>query len=135
MQTGKRFLIYGVLGWTLEVLFSGSHACVTRRDVAAMASTSLWMHPIYASGGLLLEQIAHRTQRWPKVLRAFSYVPAIYIVEYGSGWLLRRLLGRCPWDYSGCNLHLSGLIRADYAPLWFAVGWLFESLRDGLKKR
>lgn len=132
MRMGERFLVYGALGWTMEVLFSGLDACVTRRDVAATASTSLWMHPIYGSGGLLLERIARSTHRWPKVLRACGYVPAIYGVEYGAGWLLRRLVGRCPWDYSNSRFHLSGLVRADYAPIWFVVAWLFEHIRHRL---
>jgi uncharacterized membrane protein len=132
MRTGERFLVYGVLGWTMEVLFSGTDACL-RRDVAATARTSLWMHPIYGSGGLLLEQIAHRTSHWPRVTRAFCYVPAIYGIEYAAGWLLRRLVGRCPWDYSASRFHLSGLVRADYAPVWFVVAWLFEHLRGRMK--
>ena len=34
----------------------------------------------------------------------------------------------CPWDYSQCRANIHGLIRLDFAPLWFAVGLLFEQL-------
>lgn len=32
----------------------------------------------------------------------------------------------CPWDYSDCPLQYQGVIRFDFAPLWFLTGLLFE---------
>ncbi len=55
-------------------------------------------------------------------------------LEYATGWLLRRLTGRCPWDYADSGRRtLSGLVRPDYAPFWYAAGLLFEPLRDAVK--
>lgn len=127
----RRFVIYGGLGWMLEVLMTGASAVVHGRDRCATAKTYLWMHPIYGAGGLLLEQVSARLgRRVPRTARALAYVPVIYGVEYGTGWLLRRAIGRCPWDYGDRGLNLSGLVRADYAPLWLAVAYLFETVRD-----
>ena len=49
----------------------------------------------------------------------------IYLGEYVSGSLLKSK-DMCPRDYSGCPLQYQGLIRLDFAPLWFLTGLLFE---------
>jgi uncharacterized membrane protein len=54
-------------------------------------------------------------------------------VELVTGWLLERLTGRCPWDYSAtARWHWRGYTRFDYAPLWFLVGLALEPLHDFL---
>ena len=121
-----RFLAYGGLGWCLEILFTGLVALLARRDRAATGTTYLWMFPIYGAGGLLLELAAAKLGAcaWP--LRLICYLTLIYALEYTSGGLLRRLLGRCPWDYSGRGLNVHGLVRLDYAPGWLVICVLFE---------
>ena len=122
-------MAYGIAGWTLEILMTGAAGLFSEeRDVAAPARTYLWMYPIYGLGGLALEQIRHRLRRLPRVVRAAAYVPAIFGVEAATGAALRRLIGSCPWDYSGRRTHVRGLVRLDYAPLWFLVGLAFERL-------
>ena len=49
----------------------------------------------------------------------------IYLGEYISGRLLKNK-DMCPWDYSDCPLQYQGVIRFDFAPLWFLTGLLFE---------
>jgi hypothetical protein len=126
----RRFLGYGATGWLIEVAMTGFCAVLLDGDRSARARTYLWMLPIYGGGGLLLEQVSRRVRAWPRPLRALAHVPFIYGVEYASGRVLRRVLGRCPWDY-GCDGARSRLVRADYAPLWFMVALLFELLREG----
>lgn len=123
----KRFLFYGVAGWVVEVLFTGVGSAV-RRDRSATAKTYLWMHPIYGGTALVLEQVARRMKRAPFWARGLAYTGVIYAAEYGSGWLLRRGMGKCPWDYSGSGRDVHGLVRLDYAPAWYALGLLFEPL-------
>jgi len=48
-------------------------------------------------------------------------------VEFISGALL-RCFHMCPWDYSNTPLNYRGLIRPDYAPLWFGAGLFFEKI-------
>jgi hypothetical protein len=40
--------------------------------------------------------------------------------------------GRCPWDYSQKRYHFKGLIRWDYAPIWFGFCFLLELVHDFL---
>lgn len=35
---------------------------------------------------------------------------------------------KCPWDYSKCKYNIKGVIRLDYAPIWFIVGLFYENV-------
>ena len=122
-----RFLVYGALGWCFEIIFTGISALLFDRDRAATGKTYLWMFPVYGGTALLLEVLAPRLQL-PWLARMWIYVLVIYAAEFLAGWLLRRTVGRCPWDYTGRGINLRGLVRLDYAPAWFVVAVLFEPL-------
>ncbi len=51
----------------------------------------------------------------------------IFFVEFLSGSFFQKL-HICPWDYSHVPLQYKGVIRLDYAPLWFFTGLFFEWL-------
>jgi uncharacterized membrane protein len=53
-------------------------------------------------------------------------------VEYLTGWLIRKLTGRCPWDYSQFRGNIRGIITLEYAPVWFIFGLGFERVHDFL---
>lgn len=125
----RKFLIYGFAGWVVEVLFTGAFSAV-KKDRAATAKTYLWMHPIYGLTALGMEWLSNRLRPLPWPVRGLAYTAAIYGAEYSSGWMLKKFLGKCPWDYSGCGRDVHGLVRLDYAPAWYALGLLFEPLRD-----
>lgn len=129
-----RFLVYGLLGWCLEILFTGVSNALWQRDRSATGKTYLWMLPIYGLGGLALEALHHGLAAahagW--FVRGLAYLAAIYAFEFTSGWLLRHLVGRCPWDYTGRGVNVRGLIRLDYAPAWFACGLFFEQVQTML---
>jgi uncharacterized membrane protein len=130
----ERFLAYGALGWCLEVLFTGVSAVLFRHDRSATGQTYLWMLPIYGGAGLLLETLHHLlvSAGVGFGLRLVAYVVVIYAVEAVSGHTLRRLLGRCPWDYGDARFGVRGLVRLDYAPFWALVGLLFEPVQSVL---
>jgi len=130
----SRFLLYGCVGWVLEVCFTGTSAALFQRDRHGTAKTFLWMHPIYGLTALALERLHTRLERQPRGVRALAYMGVIFGAEYGTGWLLRRALGRCPWDYSRARWNLHGLIRLDYAPAWYATALAFEPVREAFLK-
>ncbi|RJS18366.1 hypothetical protein DRW03_24875 [Corallococcus sp. H22C18031201] len=127
----SRFLLYGCAGWVLEVLFTGAGAAL-KKDRSATSKTYLWMHPIYGLTALALEGVSERLKHLPRPVRALAYTAVIYAAEYGTGWTLRRLLGRCPWDYSRSGWNVNGLVRLDYAPAWYLTALAFEPVRDAL---
>ena len=124
-------------GWCLEVLFTSAESMMLH-DWRLMGKTSLLMFPIYGMGALLAP-IGRGVDRWlqvdqtplrlqDRVMRhGVLYMVLIFTAEYCSGaWLKAR--GICPWDYTGRHSNINGLIRLDFAPLWFLTGLLFEQL-------
>ena len=116
----------------MEVCFTGLSAAVLEKDRQGTAKTFLWMHPIYGATALGLELLHDRLRFLPRPLRALAYTAVIFGAEFSTGWLLRRALGRCPWDYAQRGWSVKGLIRLDYAPFWYGVGLLFEPAREAL---
>lgn len=93
----------------------------------------LWMFPIYGSA-VILEPVHEHIRVLPWYIRGIIWMMVIFSIEYVSGWLIRQSIGTVPWDYSGSSPYaLSGLIRLDYAPVWFGVGLLFEKAHDYLR--
>ena len=61
-----------------------------------------------------------------KTYTRFSGLEYFYQI-FISGSFLREI-GICPWDYSAARFQYRGIIRLDYAPLWFAAGLIFEKI-------
>jgi uncharacterized membrane protein len=125
----ERFLVYGALGWCVEVLFTGLCAFLLEGDRTATGKTYLWMHPIYGFTALSLELTHDVLATVPWLVRIAAYLMVIYVAEFTSGALLRALIGRCPWDYGTRGVNLLGLVRLDYAPFWLLVSCFFEPTR------
>ena len=124
----NNFVRCGVLGWCLEIVFTAINK-IRRRQFSLQGSTSVWMFPIYGSAAFLTPIMQHLKHR-PLFKRGLIYMSLIYLGEYLSGILLKRK-NMCPWDYSHTPYHYQGVIRLDYAPLWFCSGLLFERLLSG----
>jgi len=137
-QLPLNFCKCGVTGWCLEVIFPSTES-ILRQDWRVMGQTSLLMFPIYGCGALL-GPIGDLIDRWVTpgsgfaakkadlaIRHGFLYMVLIFVAEYFAGSLLRGR-GMCPWDYTGRNTNIDGLIRLDFAPLWFATGLLFEQI-------
>jgi uncharacterized membrane protein len=131
-----RFVIYGLLGWCVEIVWTASREKITgvQGDWKLRGTTYLWMFFIYGGAMAFLFEPVHNALRplaWP--VRGLVYVVGIFAVEYGAGWLLRRTTGACPWDYTGrSRWQVNGLIRLDYAPAWFVFGLVAEQVHDFL---
>ncbi len=61
------------------------------------------------------------------ITRGVIYTFLIFTTEFCSGNLLKRY-DACPWDYSKAKLNYKGVVRLDYAPLWFCLGLIYEKL-------
>lgn len=121
-----RFFFYGLIGWGMEVFWTGLHSLL-HKDVKLIGTTSLWMFPIYGMV-VFLEPIYGFLAASPWLLRGGVYMICIFAAEFASGWWLENLVGYVPWDYSDAKLNIKGLIRLDYAPVWFAVGLIYERI-------
>jgi len=131
-----RSLIYGAYGCCFEVLFTGTKHWIASRykDWSFLGKSYIWMFPIYGLMAFLFEPVHNRLRAWPWPIRGILYVAGLYIVEFTTGWLLKTLTGKCPWDYSGKKYNFKGLVRWNYAPIWFAFCMAAEPLHDLLLK-
>ncbi len=119
----KRFFIYGILGWGIEVFWTGLGSLISG-NLRLESFTNLWMFFVYGSA-VFLEPIHDIMAKWRWPVRGILWVVIIWGIEYASGMILKSLLGLYPWYYDG-PFAFDNLIRIDYAPAWFVAGLLFE---------
>lgn len=128
-----RFIIYGILGWTIEISWTGLGSLLMGNWLLP-AFTNLWMFPIYGLG-VFLEKIHDNIEELPWYVRGGIWAIIILSLEYLTGGLLKSFLGSSPWDYSDSTpYHIQGIIRLDYFPAWFCVGLFFERIHKTLDK-
>lgn len=128
----KHFIIYGCFGLFIEILWTGFGSAL-KKDKNLTCNTYLWMFPIYGAGGVLLEPVHEFLRGFLWIYRGFIWAVLIFLIEYITGYILKSVLGRCPWDYDGNGeviASINGIIRIDYLPVWFCVGLIFERLHD-----
>ncbi len=122
-----RCIIYGLLGMNMEVFWTGL-APAGEKTVNFIGHTSVWMFFIYGLAAVVLEPVRYLISNQNWFLRGCVWATLIFAIEFLSGGLL-RLFGIEAWRYTG-EFSVLGLIRLDYAPVWFAVGLLFERVCD-----
>jgi len=120
------FLKCGLVGWGLECFWTGLGSIHDQKDKKMPCTTSMWMFPIYGMAALM-SPLFHIMKGKNIMLRGTVYTTCIFLAEYSTGSLLKKK-GCCPWDYSNAKANYKGLIRLDYAPLWFLVGLLYEKV-------
>ncbi len=113
----------------MEIIWTGVISGF-KGEMTLKSTTSLWMFPIYGMV-IFLEPVFILFGGWPVFIRGVVYMLGIFGAEFLSGYSLNKA-GFCPWDYSKAEYNVAGLIRLDYAPLWFAAGlfyeWIFNML-------
>lgn len=119
------FLLCGSLGWCLEIFWTGFHALLAGH-FTMMGKTSLLMFPIYGCAAAIAP-VYRKISDVPAVFRGCLYAAGIFAAEFSTGSILKHF-GICPWDYTGTPFHVKGVIRLDYAPVWFVTGLLFEKI-------
>jgi uncharacterized membrane protein len=128
-----RFIVYGALGWSSEIVWTAVRKKLTgaARDWLLMGETSLWAFPLYGMIAFLFEPLheALRPQFLP--VRAAVYLAGFWLIEYVGGWLIWKIAGKKPWDYSKSpGGSLNGLIRWNFVLVWPLVGLVLEPVHD-----
>jgi len=93
-----------------------------------MGHTSIWMFPIYGMASII-KPISFKLKKHhvKRTERGLLYTLGIFSAEFISGCMLKKAF-KCPWDYSKCKYNIKGVIRLDYAPIWFIVGLFYENV-------
>ena len=121
----QNFLLCGSIGWCMEILWTGLHSLL-KGQLTMMGRTSLLMFPIYGCAAFI-EPVYRRISFFPVMIRGIFYMACFFAAEYISGRILKHF-HMCPWDYSLSPFQYKGVIRLDYAPLWFLAGLVFEKI-------
>ncbi len=130
-----RFFIYGVLGWSAEIVWTALTRKVSGRAPGwrLIGETSLWSFPLYGLIALLYEPLHDTLRGQIFLVRALVYLLGFWGIEYAGGWVVWKITGDKPWDYArspGGNLQ--GLIRWNFVFVWPLVGLALEPLHDAL---
>lgn len=127
MNMIKKYLMCGLTGWCMEVIWTGLGSAI-KKDKKLTGNTSIWMFPIYASA-VIIEPVSRNLLKKGKntLYRGSVYALCIFATEFFSGSLLKKH-GCCPWDYSGKKYNINGIIRLDYFPAWFTAGLIYEKM-------
>ena len=120
----KNFFLCGFIGWCNECFWTGLQSLYDHKDRKLLCHTSVWMFPIYGMAAVI-PIVSEKLKGCHVAIRGTIYMIGIFIVEFLTGRLLQHF-HRCPWDYSKARLNVKGVIRWDYAPIWFGLGLLFE---------
>lgn len=119
----KNYILCGLVGWCAEILFTSIGSAI-HQDWRLMATTSLWMFPIYGLA-CFIPVLYKKIHSFPWFIRGLIYMLGIFLVEYVSGRIL-CYFHVCPWDYTDMPSNYKGIIRLDYAPFWFLLGLFYE---------
>ena len=128
----NKFILCGVIGWCAEILWTGLNSLMSGR-FKLMGYSSLWMFPIYGCAAFIAP-LSNVYKRFNTFSRGFIYMVHIFFAEFVSGSILKKF-GVCPWDYSASPFNIEGVIRLDYAPLWFGLGLFYETLFKRQKRQ
>lgn len=133
-----RLYVYALHGCLCEVAFTAAWDWCSTRDRRLAGHSSLWALPMYATAIYLMESLKARllAQHCPLPVRLMAYTVFIYLWEFSWGAGL-RVLGACPWDYSGYRYNLGGLVTLEYALPWAVAAFLAEQhvIRNTLRIR
>ncbi len=122
------FLLFGVIGISQEVIWRGLTNFQKKDDLTLTGSSSLWMLPIYGSVFFIILFVQTFFPMLNIFLRGLIYMILILGWEYTTGFAIKKIAGRAPWNYSREKIkigrktektNLDGLICFSKAGVWY----------------
>ena len=83
----KTFIQCGILGWGMEILWTGLDS-FRRRDFKLTGHSSLWMFPIYGCAAFI-GPVSRLLRKKNLLFRGNLYMLGIFLVEFFTGSLLK----------------------------------------------
>uniref|UniRef100_A0A3Q3B061 Transmembrane protein 229B n=1 Tax=Kryptolebias marmoratus TaxID=37003 RepID=A0A3Q3B061_KRYMA len=122
-----RLYVYALHGCLCELVFTAVCGVCSTQDQRLLGQSSLWALPMYALAIYTMERLRARllARNQPLCVRLTVYTLFIYSWEFSWGLVL-RVLGACPWDYSGFRYNVGGLVTLEYAVPWAAAAFIAE---------
>lgn len=119
------FLIFGFLGWILELVFKSLE---TRKLAFDQFHWRLPFLPIYGFGAMYLTSVTSFFLNYPLLARGILYALSLTAIEFMGGIVCEAITGRKFWDYSKKPFNLYGYIDLEHFVYWFVLGVGFELL-------
>lgn len=101
-------------------------AILQRRQLKLMGHSSFWMFSHLRDGFSVRAHFAAAPEK--ERLGAGQRLCGWDFPDRVSERHVSEKTGHLPWDYSHARLNVKGVIRLDYAPVWFLTGLLYEKL-------
>jgi len=122
-------IIFGLLGITIEVIFTAFYPLFSSEQFSwsLEGNSYIWMFFIYALINPLFELGYPKVKNYNIIIRLLIYSSIIFAIEFSMGFILEKLTGKCPWEYS-TGLTFFGYIRLDYIFFWMVFGYLIEKI-------
>lgn len=109
------FMIYSFLGWVLE----GTYNLYSNGSFRKEGFLKGPFKPMYGFAPILLILAKELAFPLPLFLLLALVVPSV--VEYVSGWLLKRVFHKQWWDYSHMSVQLQGHICLRFSLYWWVL--------------
>lgn len=121
-------LIFAMFGLGIEVVFTAATDIKRGRPLHLMGYSSIWYMPLYMLAPVFFWAVGDTLFPLHFILRGLIYMAGIFLVEFCSMFLLRKLLGSSPSQesYYASGWSVFGLIRLDFAPVMFVLGLVLE---------
>ena len=113
------FFLYGFLGWIIENLFSYFAKGHLQED----GFLSGPFKPMYAIAMTILIFFAEFTKVNLIILLGLCFIVPT-IVEYVTGYLIRRYFHKNYWDYSELNYNYQGLVCLSFSFAWTVLTFI-----------
>lgn len=128
------FVLFGLIGITMEVFCTSIHSHLKKKKNKCLKGTSsLWMFFIYGSVYFIILFGRTYFPDFNILLRGLIYMLLFYSLEFCSGYFLKKCKAS-PWDYSKeTKYNFKGIIRLEFAPVWFIGGLIQEAIYLYLK--
>jgi uncharacterized membrane protein len=122
------FILFGILGMALEIFCTSLENQKKKKDRCLKGTSSLWMFFIYGSAYFAILFVTTYFSNLNILVRGLIYMLLFYALEFCSGYFLKTFKA-IPWDYSDdTKYHFKGIIRLEFAPMWFIGGLLAEAI-------
>lgn len=114
------FLLYGVIGWTID---TGYRSFEARRFVRGGFSRYPFS-PVYGFGALLAISVSPLFRPWPIWAEGAAYALVMGAYEYASGAIVVAALKRRLWDYRRDRWNIGGHTSPFHACVWALLSLL-----------
>ena len=126
-----RFYLWATLGVSTEIFFTAATHLYNQVmdhqpiDWKLTGHSYIWMFFIYGLGSFLFPLTHRHLKGFHLLLRIFAIAIGIFIVEFITGFILDKVTGHCPWQYTN-RWNVLGYIRLDYLPAWMVFAFIIE---------